>query len=266
MTAAAGFFLASKGDVDYLLIVEMLLGLSLVIASACVINNLIDRDIDKLMPRTKKRALASGLVTTKNAVFYAAILGGLGSLILLVYTNWLTITIGLVGFVDYLVLYSIGKRRSPVGTLIGSISGAAPITAGYCAASGHFYSGAFILFAILVLWQMPHFYAIAIYRLKDYKAAGIPVLPISNGIYATKVRMTIYVISFMAATAALSLLGYTGLSYLIVMMMVGLAWLRLSLRGFRADDNELWARQSFRFSLVVLMIFSLIISIDVVLP
>ena len=258
--------LASKGRVDYLLLIETLFGISLVIASACVLNNLIDRDIDKLMPRTKKRALASGIVTNRSAVIYAAVLGVIGSLILLAYTNILTITIGLIALIDYLILYSIGKRRSSAGTLIGSISGAAPIAAGYCAASGRFDAGAVILFMILVFWQMPHFYAIAINRLDDYKAAGIPVLPAKAGIRRTKLYMMAYIIAFISATAALSVFGYTGYSYLVAMVFVGLGWLRLSIAGFQARDNKLWARRLFKFSLLVLLIFSLMISIDVVLP
>lgn len=236
------------------------------IASACVFNNYIDRDIDKLMARTKMRALAKGSVSGRSAIIYASLLGVAGFLVLAVYTNWLTVFLGILALVVYVVIYGFTKRRSVHGTLVGSISGALPLVAGYCAVNGRFDTAAVILFFILVFWQMPHFYAIAVYRFSDYKAAKMPVLPVKKGIPAAKKQIIFYILAFIASAAGLSLFGYTGYTYLAVMLVLGLMWLKLAIKGFGAADDRVWARQLFRFSLVVLVVLSVFISFGGVLP
>ena len=139
----------------------MLIGISLVMASACVVNNVIDVDIDAKMARTDHRALVTGAIKKNIAIIYGVILGVLGFAALIYWTNWLVVVIGLVGFVDYTVLYGYFKRKSIHGTIVGSISGATPPIAGFCAVTGTFGLEALILFLILVIWQMPHFYAIS---------------------------------------------------------------------------------------------------------
>ncbi len=119
-----------------------------------------------------------------------------------------------MGFVVYVGVYSLYmKRHSVYGTLIGSLSGAAPPVIGYCAVTGDFDSGAAILLAIFSLWQMPHSYAIAIFRFKDYQAANIPVLPVVKGISVAKNHITLYIIAFAVATLMLTLGGYAGYKY-----------------------------------------------------
>ncbi|MDE2589744.1 MAG: heme o synthase, partial [Patescibacteria group bacterium] len=177
ITTVAGFLLASQGKIYFGLFMATLFGVSFVIASACVINNYLDRKIDKKMARTQKRALVTHAISPSHALVFATILGILGFLDLVVFTNGITFMIGLIGYIDYIVLYGLSKRKSIYGTLVGSISGATPIAAGYTAVTNRFDIAALLLFLIMVFWQMPHFYAIAIYRLKDYVAAGIPVLP-----------------------------------------------------------------------------------------
>jgi len=201
--AVAGFFLASKGHPNAGLFIAMLVGISFVIASACVFNNYIDRDIDKFMARTKKRALPTGIISGRNALLYAIVLGVIGFSLLLFYTNLLTTFVGFVGFFVYIVLYGISKRRSVYGTIVGSIAGAVPPVVGYVAVTNNFDMGALLLFLILVIWQMPHFYAIAIFREDDYAAASIPVLPIKQGIKATKIHMVLYIAAFLIATVML---------------------------------------------------------------
>lgn len=262
LAAIGGFLLASKGQFDVLLFAAMLVGSSLVIASGCVFNNYLDREIDARMARTKKRALVSGRVSGRNALIYATILGLIGFTVLAAYTNWLTVAIGLVGIFFYVIVYGFAKRRSVHGTLVGTISGATPPVAGYCAVTGRLDLGALLLFLILIFWQMPHFYAIAIYRSKDYAAAKLPVLPVVKGLMATKIQMLAYVIAFMLATALLTRFGYTGYAFLAVMTLVGFVWLRLSLQGFSATDSNLWARSTFKYSLIVLLVFCLMISVD----
>ena len=127
-----------------------------------------------------------------------------GCLILALNTNHLALFIGVLGFVVYIFFYTFGKRYTTWGTEIGSIAGATPPLAGYLAVSNKLDAGAIILYLIFVLWQMPHFYAIAIYRLKEYKQAGIPVLPAIKGIYRTKINMLVYIISFIIALSLLT--------------------------------------------------------------
>lgn len=240
----------------------MLLGMSLVIASACVINNFIDRSIDEKMERTKNRALVKHKISSRSAIIYAIILGLLGFTILIFYTNLLTAFIGLVGFFFYVVMYSIWKRKSIHGTLVGSISGAVPPVAGYCAASNQLDAGAIILFLILVIWQMPHFYAIAIFRLKDYANASIPVLPVKMGIKTTKIHILLYIVAFIVASFTLFSFGYVGYLYLVVMSLLGLIWLWMGLKGFKTENDDLWAKKMFRMSLIIITLFSVIISVE----
>jgi len=266
LTATAGFLLASKGHVKVWLLIATIMGTSLVIASACVFNNYIDRGIDKKMARTNKRALVSGLVTGQNAVIYATLLGVAGFLILAVYVNLLVVGIGLAALLDYVVLYGIAKRRSVHGTLVGSVAGAAPVVAGYCAVTDRLDGGALILFLILAVWQMPHFYAIAMYRFDDYSAAGLPVLPNKKGMKNAKLQILLYITAFIIATVLLTVFGYTGYTSLVVMALLGVAWLWLGMQGFKASDDKLWARKMFFFSLVIILSLSIMMSVGPLLP
>lgn len=262
ITIAAGFALASKGHFDWWLMAATLVGLGCMISSACVFNNYIDRHIDAKMERTKNRALAKGLVTGQNAIIFATILCFIGLLTLILYTNPLTVGVALLGFFVYVVLYGLLKPRTVFATLIGSVAGAVPPVVGYCAVCNRLDAGAFLLFAILVLWQMPHFFAIAMYRFNDYSAASIPVLPIKKGIQVTKVRMVLYIVAFTFAALLLSFMGYTGNAYLIAAVILSLAWLGLGLKGFKAANDHRWARQMFGLSLVVIAALSIMISFD----
>ncbi len=266
IAAVAGFLLAAKGHVHFGTFVAMVVGLALVIASACVFNNYIDRGIDAKMARTKHRALVLGSISVRAAIAYGIVLGLTGAVILGVFTNLLTLGIAIFGFLAYVVLYGIWKRRSVHGTVVGSISGAVPPVVGYTAVTGRLDAGAAILFLILVLWQMPHFYAIAILRQRDYAAADIPVLPGKRGIRATKIQMLAYIFAFMLAAVWLGLLGYAGLTYIFASLLLGLAWLTLCLRGFVVDDHSRWARQMFRFSLAVITGVCLVVSLGNLIP
>jgi protoheme IX farnesyltransferase len=156
ITAAAGFLLASKGTIDWLLFLATIVGTTLVIAAACVLNNYLDQDIDSVMERTKKRPLLTGDVSERGALIFCAVLFAIGFFILAFWVNYLVGAIGLVGFVTYVWLYgAMSKRRSIQGTLVGSVSGAMPIFAGYDAVAGQIDLGAILVFAILYIWQMP---------------------------------------------------------------------------------------------------------------
>ena len=263
ISVVGGFLLASKGDIDYPLFIATLLGVSLVVASGCVFNNYIDRDIDSVMERTKNRPLVRGLIDPKISLVYASVLGIAGMVLLLVAANAVAILIAVVGFVVYVGVYSLYmKRKSVYGTLVGSLSGAAPPVIGYCAVTGQFDTGALILLLIFSLWQMPHSYAIAIFRFKDYQAANIPVLPVIKGISVAKNHIILYIIAFMFATLMLAISGYAGYKYLIVAAAVSVWWLGMALSGYKTTNDRVWARKLFVFSIVAITSLSVMMSVD----
>ena len=263
ISVVGGFFLASKGDLQLDIFLATLTGVSLVIVSGCVFNNYIDRDIDCLMERTRNRVLVQGLIGPRATLGYATGLGVVG-VALLYWVNPLSAALGGVGFVVYVGLYTLWlKRRSVYGTLVGSLSGATPPVIGYCAVSNEFDSGALILLLIFSLWQMPHSYAIAIFRFKDYQAAAIPVLPVKKGIALTKSHMLRYIMAFALATVMLTFSGHAGFFYFAVAALVSLIWLVMAWKGFQVTDDRVWARQLFIFSIVAITSLSLMMSIDV---
>ncbi len=262
VTAASGFALASKGHFNPGLFLAMLIGLSLIIASGCVFNNYIDRGADEKMVRTKNRALVQKLISVKNALIFASILVICGTFVLILYTNRLSVAAALMGFFIYVILYSFGKYRTPHATVIGSIAGGMPPVVGYCAVSHSFDAGALILFMIIALWQMPHFFSIAMVRLEEYAAASIPVLPVKRGIRITKIQILLYTIAFTISALMLTVCGYTGYAYLIAAALLGAAWLTLCIQGFKSTNDKAWARKMFLFSLIAVMVLCLMISID----
>jgi len=261
-----GFLFASKWDIDTGLFLSVLIGTGLVMASACVFNNYIDRGIDRKMKRTVWRALAKGSISGPAALTFGTVLGVLGFGVLLIWTNTLTAALGAVAFIDYIVLYGWTKRHSVHGTLVGTIAGAVPPVAGYCAVTGELDANAFIIFMIMVFWQMVHFYAIAIRRMKDYKAAGIPVLPLVKGVAETKVQMILYAIGFTFAVIALSTRGTAGYIFSIVMAVLGMVWVYKGLKSFKVSNDVQWAKHMFKFSLIVLLAFSAMLSVGSILP
>jgi protoheme IX farnesyltransferase len=266
ITASAGFLFASAGRINVVLFGAMLVGLSLVMASACVFNNYLDRGIDAVMARTRKRALVTGQVSGRAALIYASGLGLIGIIVLAVFTNLLTAGLAATGFIAYVALYGWGKRHSIYGTEIGSISGAVPPVVGYTAVTGYLDSGALILFLILVFWQMPHFYAVATYRLDDYSAAKLPVLPAAKGLRRTRIEMLIYIIAFILATLSLAVLNYTGFTYELVAGLLGLGWIWVWAGGRKAPDPTKWARTMFKYSLLVITVLSVVIAFGRLLP
>ncbi len=235
------------------------------IGSACVLNNFIDRNLDKKMERTKKRALPSGKIGGKNSVIYATILGIIGFW-LLAYTNPLTVMVVAVAYIFYVFIYTLSKRHTVHSTLVGSLPGAASLVAGYTAVTNSFDATALILFIIMLTWQMVHFYAIAIYRLKDYDAADVPTMPSVVGIRFTRSQMIIYLVGFIASTALLTVSSDAGYIYLITVGTLGLIWLGKTIFGFSLADSSMWGREVFKFSLVVVVVMSVLISLSTVLP
>jgi protoheme IX farnesyltransferase len=263
ISVAGGFFLAARGRVDPALLVSTAIGISLVIASGCVLNNCVDRNVDRMMDRTRNRVLARGLMQPKTAVCYAAYLGIAGLALLCAATNMLAVAIVLTGFVVYVVVYSLClKRYSGYAALIGSLAGAAPPLAGYCAVTNRFDSGALILLAIFSLWQIPHSYAIAIFRLHDYAAAAIPVLPLKQGVATAKNHILGSIAAFVAATLMLTFKGYAGYRYLVAAGAIGLVWLFLGVSGYVTSDDSDWARKLYLFSILAITLLSIMMAID----
>lgn len=262
IAAAGGFLLAADGHAPTDLLPPTLAGVALVIASACVLNNCLDRDMDRLMTRTRDRVLARGLMSPAAAVIYAVLLGTAGIAILMAVDNALAIIVVLAGFTVYVGAYTVVmKRRSVYAPLVGSMAGAAPPLAGYCAVSGRFDAGALILLLMFSLWQLPHFYAIAVYRLDDYVAAAVPVLPVKKGVAATRRHIIAYILAFAAVALMLGFGGYAGGGYLAVAATCSLAWLALAW-AYRAGGAQRWARRLFICSLVTVCALSAMMAID----
>ena len=267
LSVAGGFFLAAQGHVDFMLFLATVIGTSLVVASGCVFNNCIDRDIDIKMERTKNRVMVQGQVSLKIALAYATLLGVAGLGLLYVQANALAALFGLIGFIIYVGFYSLYlKRKSVHGTLVGSLSGAMPPVIGYCAVSNSFDLAALILLVMFSLWQMPHSYAIAIFRFNDYLAASIPVLPVKRGILVAKKHILWYIVAFLAATLMLTIGGYAGMSYMAVAAAMGMYWLYMAWTGYKAVDDRLWARKLFVFSIFTITALSVMMSLDTKVP
>ncbi|MCW4630352.1 MULTISPECIES: heme o synthase [Marinomonas] len=264
ISVAGGFFLASRGEIDWILMLATVIGLSLVVASGCAINNYIDRDIDAKMQRTRNRVTVNGEMSGKAAFFHGVVLGVIGFALLAYFTNWVAVAFAAFGYVVYVGLYTMYfKRNSVYGTFVGSLSGAVPPVVGYCAAAGQFDAGAAILLTMFCIWQMPHSYAIAIFRYKDYEAAGIPVLPVSQGIAKAKRHIVLHIAAFAVVAALLPLTGYVGIGFMVVALATSLWWLAMALRGYRLGiDVNKWARQVFFFSIITVTALSVTMALD----
>ncbi len=267
LTAVAGYFLAAAGTVDWVVFFAMLVGMVAVVASACVINNYLDQDIDRVMKRTQKRPSVTGVIPSRHILIYGITLAIIGFIALYIWTNWLVVSIGVIGFVTYVWLYgALSKRRSVHGTLVGSISGAMPIAGGYAAVNGVIDPGLIIVFLILFFWQFPEFFSIGIYRRKDYADANIPIMPVARGIKPTIKQIYIYTTLYVLSTLALTVYGYTGGWYFVVMLVAGIVWIRLASEGMQTIDPEGWARRMFRVSMYSILLLCVMLVVGPLLP
>ncbi|MCH2070154.1 heme o synthase [Acinetobacter pittii] len=258
ITTLGGFFLAAQGSIDILLLLLTLLGTTLVVASGCVVNNVIDQDIDTKMQRTQNRALVKKTISPTVALIYALVLGVIGFSILWFGVNGYAFLFAMIGFIVYVGFYSLWTKRTSIHqTVIGSISGASPPVIGYTAVTHQFDVAALLLFLAYALWQMPHSWAIAIYRFDDYKNAGIPILPVARSIYRTKIECVIYILLFAAVLNGLYCFGYTNIFFLITFNALTAYWLYLSVIGFKAENDQLWAKRFFLYSVILITLLSL---------
>jgi protoheme IX farnesyltransferase len=254
LMGVAGIFLAaSTVPFEWTALLGALLGIGGVIAAACVVNNVLDRDIDKRMKRTAKRDVASGIISVNKALTFAVILAVIGFGSLMLWTNAVTLILGVIAFVWYVVIYGYAKRTTAYSTLIGGVAGALPPAAGYTALTGSIDAAAIILFLILFFWQMPHFYAIAMFRRSDYAAAGLPVWSVKYGMKSVKWQILAYTVLFALSASSLTFFGYTGVIYLFVSLGLATYWITRGATLYNKVDDEKWARHMFGVSLLVLL-------------
>jgi len=263
IAAFGGYWVASKWEIDIWILVWMLLGSTLTMASSCVFNNYWDRDFDTKMERTKNRALPQGRIAPGFVLAYAVALGIAGLAVLFLLVNPLTGWLGLLGMFVYIVIYTMWlKRRSTWSTSIGGVSGAMPPVIGYCAVTGEVDAGAWILFALLFLWQPAHFWSLAIRRREEYSAAGFPLLPVVKGVTRTKWQMLPYILLLIPASILMYTYDYVGIYFLVLSLVIGGVWFLHAASGFRAKNDDKWAKTDFIISINYLMIMFLVMILD----
>jgi heme o synthase len=235
-----------------------LLGSILVIGAAGAFNNLYDRDIDSIMERTKNRPTVTGEIKPKTVLWLGIIMSILG-IVVLGLTTPLAAFLGFLGLFFYVVPYTMwSKRRTIYNTEIGSISGAMPPLIGWAAIYPDITHPAILgLFVITVIWQMPHFYAIAIRKHDEYKAAKVPMLPVVKGVRRTYIQTNIYLIILIVMSFPFVTLS---IGLMLVALLLSVSWLILSIVGYRKMDSEKWAKSLFIFSLIhMTILFSTVI-------
>lgn len=257
MTALAGYILASSQfEFAWTTLFGVIVGVAFVIASACVTNNMLDRDLDVKMQRTRGREIASGRISLVAAAIYALVLGLVGFGVLLTLTNQLTLLLGIIAFVWYVVIYGLAKRTTPLSTIIGGVCGALPPLAGYVAGAGVIDALAWTLFGLLMVWQLPHFYAIALFRRGDYKKAGLPTWSVRYGTASTKAQILFWIFVFVLLVPLPTLLGATGYVYLLLTLGASVYWLYQGAQNYPKLDDVTWAKKMFGISLIVLLVLS----------
>ncbi|AMA73412.1 MULTISPECIES: heme o synthase [Aneurinibacillus] len=235
-----------------------LIGSILVMGAAGAFNNLYDRDIDSIMERTKNRPTVTGEIKPKTVLWLGIFMSIFGIVALSLATP-LAAFLGFLGLFFYIVPYTMwSKRRTIYNTEIGSISGAMPPLIGWAAIYPDVTHPAILgLFVITIIWQMPHFYAIAIRKHNEYKAAKVPMLPVVKGVKRTYIQTNIYLIILIAISF---LFGSLSLGLMLVALLLSVIWLILSIFGYKKMDSEKWAKSMFIYSLLhMTVLFSTVI-------
>jgi protoheme IX farnesyltransferase len=260
ITTAGGLLLA--GGITPLKALYTLLGTALVVGSANTLNCWLERDSDRLMARTKNRPLPAGRMAPSVALAFGLTLGGISIPMLAMGVNQLTGLLAALALVSYVAVYTPLKQKTPAALLIGSVPGALPPLIGWTAATGKLEWAGIALFGVLFFWQLPHFIAIAIFREDEYVRAGIKVLPAVRGLRVAKVHALVHSVLLLVATLSLGPLHVAGLPYLITAVVLGLAMIVISLRGFAPGASHKWARQLFAASLVYLPLLFSALAVD----
>jgi heme o synthase len=226
------------------------MGIWLVAGAAAVFNCLVEKGIDAKMRRTSWRATAKGELSDWQTLLFAVVLGAIGSWLLYVWVNPLTMWLTFATFVGYAVIYTLVlKPLTPQNIVIGGASGAMPPVLGWAAMTGEVGPEALILFLIIFLWTPPHFWALALYRVEDYRKSGLPMLPVTHGNEFTRLQIFLYTLVLFAACLMPFAYGMSSWLYLASALVLSLGF---SLYGFRLWRNysDTLARKTFRFSLI----------------
>ena len=262
LTVVVGMCLASPNLIQLRVVIPSLLGIALCAGSAAAINHLVDRRIDKIMARTKKRPVATGDVSVTQALLFATTLGVLGVVILVVWVNSLTALLSFTTIIGYAGIYTgYLKRATPQNIVIGGLAGAAPPLLGWTAVTNHLDPNALLLVLIIFTWTPPHFWALAIYKYDEYKDAKIPMLPVTHGIYFTKINILLYTVLLLIVSILPFIVGMSWIIYLIGAIILGLRFLYWAIVLMK-NDELIIALRTFKFSIIYLMLLFILLLSD----
>ena len=251
-TSFIGMLLANPLSLNFEVLILGNLGIALMSLSAGSINQLLDQRIDKIMQRTKKRPLVSGILSTKNVIIYAAVMAILGFCILYFRINTLTAWLTLVSLIGYAFIYTLYlKRSTPQNIVIGGAAGATPPLLGWTAMTGQIDLIAVVLFLIIFTWTPPHFWALALYRKEEYFAAKIPMLPVTHGEQYTRVHITLYTLMLTIVSFLPFIIKFSSLFYLVGAMILNLIFLYYVIK-MQLAKNNLLSNKIFNYSIVYL--------------
>lgn len=265
--AVIGMLLAVPGWPDWQVAAAATVGIWLVASAAAAFNCLVEQHIDSRMQRTAWRPTAKGELSQRQALAFSIALGGLGSAILYAMVNPLTMWLTFATFVGYAVIYTVVlKPLTPQNIVIGGASGAMPPVLGWAAMTGEVSAEPLILFLIIFLWTPPHFWALALYRVEDYRKAGLPMLPVTHGREFTQLQVLLYTVVLFAATLLPFIAGMSGWVYLVGAVALGARFTQHAWRLWR-NYSDAQARTTFRFSIVHLaLLFAALLADHYLMP
>ncbi|MFZ9298796.1 MAG: heme o synthase [Hylemonella sp.] len=238
------------------------LGIWLVAGAAAAFNCIVEKGIDAKMKRTAWRPTAKGELSDLQTLLFSALLCAAGSVVLYWWVNPLTMWLTFATFVGYAIIYTvILKPLTPQNIVIGGASGAMPPVLGWAAMTGEVGPEALILFLIIFLWTPPHFWALALYRVEDYRQSGLPMLPVTHGNEFTRLQILLYTLILFAACLMPFIYRMSGWLYLVSAVLLSLGFCAYAWRLWRAYSDEL-ARKTFRFSLIHLSLLFLALLVD----
>ena len=261
-TTAGGMYL-SRGDLSAPKAFATLLATAGTVGAANALNCYLERESDRLMIRTRSRPLPSGRMDPQVALWFGISLAAVSLPALALAANWLTAGLGLLALLSYVFAYTPLKNRTWLSVLVGAVPGALPPLMGSTAVEGRVGPVGAVLFAILVLWQIPHFIAIALFRKQEYAAAGMRSLPIERGDELARVNLLAYVLALVPVTLWLYPMGAAGPLYLACASLLGAGFIALSLQGFLRQLGAAWARRVFAYSIVYLAALFAALWVDV---
>ena len=260
--AVIGMFLAVPGMPDMQKVVAGTIGIWLLAAAAFAVNCLIEQQIDARMARTSSRATARGSIASHQVLLISGLLGGLGMFVLYQWVNALTMWLTFATFVGYAVIYTmLLKPLTPQNIVIGGLSGAMPPALGWAAVADSVPAEAWLLVLIIFIWTPPHFWALALYRNKDYEKSGLPMLPVTHGANFTRLHILLYSFALLGTTLLPFAVRMSGWLYLIAAVALGLRFVWLSWRLYKNYSDDL-ARYLFKFSILYLALLFASLLID----